>query len=174
MLFSLLAIMAVAVFMTSCGQEEVIENTNNDLTELTQKLANDENFKAIQEFDNDVIEAIESGKTIEEITLTIEDERFTLTQQLLENIPELEELDAEILETVLANTYVVEADFRNPCQTCRDAVRSALRACSNAAYAVYLANGGGGYNSANYQAYVNAYNTYCIPEFYATIALCSC
>jgi len=79
-LLSLFAMMAVAVFMTSCGQEEVITNeiTESNLTELAERLANDADYQAVaeirKEIDEDLTNFIqENGLDVESNPSVLDD-----------------------------------------------------------------------------------------------------
>ena len=63
-LFSLFAIMAVAVFMTSCEQTDVIEyGSENELANLSQKLYSDTDFQSLIKISKEVSDKLVSLKT---------------------------------------------------------------------------------------------------------------
>jgi len=137
-MISLLAIMAVAVFMTSCEQESIIledleglliseqedvtESTDIDLAELTQKIESNENFQEIKKLHEDVLLAIEQNTEIEDITLFSAEQLIPLTEQLYIDIPALNGLDNQLLETLLFNSFTSNTiSYRDPCvDDCRE------------------------------------------------------
>jgi len=140
-LFSLFAMMAVAVFMTSCGQEEVITNeiTESNLTELAERLANNANFQATieikEKIGNDLTEFMEeNGLDLAEDDPVVasflnsytvgKDELIEYRTNLLNEIPELKSITLEVsvdVMTTALNTLNAENTIESRgCRSQRD------------------------------------------------------
>ncbi len=181
-LFSLMTVLAIAVFFTACTQENLSPEKDNiapevfvEKTELAQLLAEDNNFQTLQELNAKMVEGLNAKTDFDNLPLISEEQLSALSIQLMNNIPELKDLDALALENVLAQaSNGSEVLLRNPCappvdacQCCRQIQTNSLASCSAAAYAVYLSGG-------TYQAYLDAYYGICVPNYYAAVALCPC
>jgi len=188
-LFSLLAMMAVSVFMTSCEQNVIVEedleglliseqentpeSTDTDLAELTQKIESNEYFQAIKKLHEEVLLAIEQNTNIEDITLVSAEQLIPLTEQLYIDIPALNDFDNELAETLLLNSFTSNIiTHRSPCV---DACRAQL----DAGWASLLAFVGSPSEYPTYNAWVacynwavSIYNNTLIPRFYSCRANC--
>jgi len=124
-LFSLLTVLAVSVFMTSCQQEEVIiDQIDTNSTELADRLADNANFQGIvnllrqRQMDDNFIAQIKG-----------------YTTALGAEMPELIDLDLTTLEELVV---VSSAELENTTVEVRCANGSAYDACAYGAWLSYF------------------------------------
>jgi len=124
-LFSLLAVMAVAIFMTSCGQEEIITNEiESNSTELTERLADNTNFQ-------EIIKLLSQGQMDENFTELISG----YTTALGIEMPELIELDRATFEELMIVSSA-DVNHTNIAPRCEDG--DAYYGCAYGAYLTYF------------------------------------
>ncbi|MFK8104455.1 MAG: hypothetical protein AB8G15_18155 [Saprospiraceae bacterium] len=168
---SALTMLAFALIFTACSKDETTAPaTAVDHNQLAKMVAADANFQSIQQINEEVVKAIENGSAVTDLEIVSEANLATLRTQLIKNIPALQQMEEAAISAVLVDAANLGQPVleRGPgCIPCRNEATAALSACSAAAYAVYLSGG-------TYQAYVNAYHTICVPQYYSTVANCPC